>query len=78
MSFTRTDRALLIRIGGHLREAAQTEFNGYGNNWGAGAEAREAKKRYDRLLRDERDLEALRKRLEAEVPPAEPVMPGGA
>ena len=78
MPFTRTDRALLIRIGGHLREAAQTEFNGYGNNWGASADSREAKKTYDRLLRDERDLEALRKRLEAEVPPAAPAMLGGA
>ena len=78
MSFTRTDRALLIRIGGHLREAAQTEFNGYGNDWGGSADSREAKKAYDRLLRDERDLEALRKRLEAQMPPPAPPTLGGA
>lgn len=69
MAITRTDRALLIRIGGHLRAAAALEFNGYGNNWGCNAESKEVKRRYDRLCRDEGDLEALRKRLEAEVVP---------
>lgn len=77
MAITRTDRALLIRIGGHLRAAAALEFNGYGNNWGADAESREAKRRFDRLRRDEGDLEALRKRLEAEVVP-EPAPASGA
>mgnify|MGYP001614681918 CR=1 FL=1 len=77
MSITRTDRALIIRVGVHLRTAAQLEFNGYGQNWGADAKAREAKKRYDRLRRDERDLEALRKRREAQVPPAPPAGSGG-
>ena len=68
--FTRVDRNLLLRVGKHLQAAAKLEFNGYGANWGADAESREAKKRYDRLLRDERDLEAMRKRLEAAFPAA--------
>ena len=78
MSFTRTDRALLIRIGGHLRDQAMNLQVEHGLNWGATTESRAAKKDHDRLLRDERDLEALRRRLEAQVPPSEPVMPGGA
>lgn len=66
--FTRVDRNLLVRIGKQLAEDAQTEENGYGNNWGGSADAREAKRRFDRLQRDRRDLEALRKRLEASFP----------
>jgi len=69
--FARTDRALLIRVGGHLRDAAQIEVNGYGPHWDESEDAKAAKRRHDRLLRDERDLEALRRRLEAvSVPPA--------
>lgn len=68
--FTRTDRALLIRVGVHLRSMADYEFTCYGQDWGADNVSRAAKSRYDRMLRDERDLEALRKRLEAQVPPA--------
>lgn len=75
--FTRVDRNLLLRVGKHLAAAAQLEENGYGQNWGASSDAREAKKRFDRLHRDRRDLDALRKRLEAAFPSAtEPV--GGA
>lgn len=74
MSITRTDRALLIRVGGHLRKSAGTLAAGFGLNWGESPESREAKKEHDRLLRDERDLEALRKRLEAQ---SVPDVPGG-
>lgn len=70
--FTRADRALMIRIGSHLRDAAQTEANGYGLNWAADEEAKAAKRRHDRLLRDEHDLGQLRRRLEAQVPPVTP------
>lgn len=67
---TREDRNLLVRVGKQLKDAAQLEFNGYGANWGVDAASREAKRRHDRLLRDERDLQALRRRLEADVPPS--------
>lgn len=66
--FSRVDRNLLLRVGKHLADAAQLEENGYGQNWGASAEARDAKRRFDRLHRDRRDLDALRKRLEAAHP----------
>jgi len=68
--FTRADRSLLIRAGGHLRAAAREEFERHGADWSASAQAVQAKARHDRLLRDERDLEALRRRLEAQVVPS--------
>ena len=64
--FTKEDRNLLVRVGKTLREEIVREEA----NVGPGAEALA---RRNRLLRDERDLAALRKRLEAQqVPPAAP------
>lgn len=72
--FTRTDRALLIRVGSHLTASAATLEEGHGLDWGKDDIARAAKKLRDRLRRDETDLAALRRRIEAqtlpEVPPA--------
>lgn len=77
LEFTKEDRNLLNRVSRTLRATAQLEANGYGPNWGASAEGREAKRRYDRILRDERDLTALRKRLEAQMVPLAPAQQGG-
>lgn len=75
--FTRTDRALLIRVGGHLRTRANTLQAEHGLNWGATEESRAAKKENDRVVRDLLDLEALRKRLEAQSVPATEPAGGG-
>lgn len=65
MTFTKADRNLLVRVTRHVREAAETERNSYGTPaWGDSAESKQAKRRYDRMKRDERDVIALRKRLE--------------
>ena len=63
--FTRTDRALMIRVGIHLTASAVALEQQHGADWGQSVESREAKKLRDRLRRDELDLAALRKRLEA-------------
>lgn len=66
-SFTSTDRALLQRCARNLEGEAAALNASYAipNGWGASAEGREAKREYDRLLRDARDLRALAKRPEA-------------
>jgi hypothetical protein len=66
-NLTAVDRALLQRVAHHLEDAAEVEFNGYHMDWGGTAEAREAKRRYDRLLRDAGYLRALTKRLSKET-----------
>ena len=58
--FTKEDRNLLVRVGKTLREEIETEERSSGSS-----------PRRDRLLRDERDLVALRKRLEAQMVPAQ-------
>ena len=63
--FTREDRNLLVRVGKTLREEIVREEANVGP-------APSARARRDRLLRDERDLEHLRKRLEAQMVPAAP------
>lgn len=63
--FTKDDRNLLIRIGRTLREAIEEE-----------EDVRGSTPRRDRLLRDERDLTTLRRRLEAQQIP--PQQAGGA
>lgn len=66
--FSREDRNLLVRVGKTMREEIVWE-EGHGPGWDMA--------RRDRLLRDERDLSQLRKRLEAQqVPPAPPVSKG--
>lgn len=56
MTFTKEDRNLLVRVGKHLRDAIESEEHGEGST-----------PLRDRLLRDERDLQALRRRLEAHL-----------
>lgn len=68
MSFTKTDKALIDRAARHLSEAAVIEKNSYGTDWTVDAECKAAKRRYDRLLRDERDLRELGRRLVVEKP----------
>lgn len=69
MIFTKTDKALLDRAARHVHNQAVVEETSYkGVAWSATQTGKEAKKRYDRLLRDERDLRALAKRLEATAP----------
>ena len=53
MLISREERNLLVRVGRHLRDAIEAEERGEGST-----------PLRDRLLRDERDLQALRKRLE--------------
>ena len=67
--FTREDRNLLVRVGKFLRTEVETAERLAGE--GSGVEAAKAHRSLrDRLLRDERDLEGLRKRLEAAHPQA--------
>jgi len=70
MEFTKEDRNLLVRVGKTLREEITREEVMAGSD-GDVMTAQERYARRDRLLRDERDLVRLRKRLEAQqVPPA--------
>lgn len=65
MSFTLTDKTLLMRAGRLLAEQAHVLKADHGlAGWGGSAESKEAKRQHDRLLRDERDLRELAKRLE--------------
>ncbi len=71
MIFTKTDKTLLDRAARIIHNQAVVEENSYkGDTWAATETGKEAKKRYDRLLRDERDLRALAKRLEKAMPAA--------
>jgi len=62
-TFTATDKALMLRAARHLTERA-VNLAASNTPWGATPEGKIAKQQYDRLLRDERDLRALVKRLE--------------
>lgn len=64
MIFTNTDKTLMMRAGRLLVEQARILKHSYGQNWAGSAEAKEAKRQHDRLLRDDRDLRELAKRLE--------------
>lgn len=77
MAFNRLDRNLLVRVGQHLKDAALLEEQSYGkpSGWGSTPEARESKARFDRLQRDVRDLEALRKRMEIAHPDMKVLVP---
>lgn len=63
MEFTRVDRNLMLRVGLWLRKQAENLERQHGANWAASPEAKQAKRDYDRLRREERDLYALRQRL---------------
>lgn len=81
MIFTKTDKTLLDRAARFLHDQACVEEANYGPVWAATQEGKEAKKRFDRLLRDERDLRTLGKRLELEGATVEvsagPQLPAG-
>ncbi len=59
MLFTTTNKALMQRAARHLTEQAGILKNSYGQNWAASKEAKVAKRQYDRLLRDARDMREL-------------------
>ena len=67
--FTLTDKALMLRAARLMVEVAQVEAASHGPVWSATPDGRVAKRRYDRLLRDARDLRALTKRFEVLHPP---------
>lgn len=71
VEFTREDRNLLIRVAVVLRADADGLERAHGTNWGA---AKIQKREHDRLRRDERDLVALRRRLEALAQPTKPAV----
>lgn len=71
--FSRIDRNLLIRVGAFLREEAEAVKRA-NEPWTAADGAR-AKKRYERLLRDENELRNFRRRLETEHPEAVTLYP---
>lgn len=66
--FTKTDKALLDRSARHLHETAIELQRSEGPVWSATESGKKAKKVFDRLLRDERDLRELAKRLEETLP----------
>lgn len=68
MEFSDADKLLMRRVGKLLAEQADELELRHGTNWAASPEAREAKRLHDRVRREERDLAALRRRLEAQVP----------
>lgn len=67
MIFTNTDKTLMMRAGRLLVEQAKVLKTLHGNNWAATPESRKTKLEHDRLLRDDRDLRELAKRLEKAV-----------
>jgi hypothetical protein len=70
MIFTKTDKTLVDRAARIVHDQAVIEEKMHGPVWSATAEGKDAKRRYDRLLRDERDLRMLARRLEKLVPAA--------
>lgn len=70
MEFTKEDRNLLVRVGRALREEIM-KIEGPGLSADIPEHHRKLTlDRRNRLLRDERDLNALRKKLEAQMVPA--------
>ncbi len=67
MVFTNTDKVLMMRAGRLLVEQAKSLKLQFGENWAASKESKVAKREYDRLLRDDRDIRALAKRLERQA-----------
>lgn len=68
--FTRTDKALVDRAARHLKETAQELQRSEGPVWSATESGKKAKRVFDRLMRDERDLRMLARRLEKLAPAA--------
>jgi len=69
VEFGKADRNLLVRVGRCLKEQADDLERSCGADWSLDADHVQAKKDHDRLRREERDLAAFRKRLEALVVP---------
>ncbi len=67
MIFTTTNKALMQRAARNMTEQAGILKNSYGQNWAASKEAKVAKRQYDRLLRDARDLRELAAALEKDA-----------
>jgi hypothetical protein len=65
--FTNTDKGLMMRAGRRLADQAKALETKFGFNWAATKESREAKLEFDRLMRDDRDLRILAKRIEKAV-----------
>lgn len=70
---TKTDLLLLTRVGKILGAEADT-IKQSNAPWDGSPESREQKRRYDRMLREQRDLADLRARLALEYRPAGQVM----
>ena len=70
--FTGTDKALMLRSARLFDDCAKLEESTHGPDWNASTEARTARSRRDRLVRDARDMRALVRRLEAQQVPAVP------
>lgn len=62
-AFSKADRNLLVRIGRLLRARADAIEQEYGHGWSAYSKE---KSFHDRLRREERDLAALRKRIDGD------------
>lgn len=78
MLFTTTNKALMQRAARNMTEQAAVLKNSYGQNWAASKEAKVAKRQYDRLLRDARDLRELADALYTGLPQALKVVPCAA
>lgn len=74
MAFTRVDRNLLVRVAQQLREEAEICRRSH-QPWTQEAESRKQKARFDRLVRDSGDLDALRRRMEQQFPDMIKLMP---
>lgn len=70
MDLNKADKNLLVRVGKCLRAQADHLEKVHGTNWALSPDARRAKKDHDRLRREERDLAALRLRLQNGSTPA--------
>ena len=76
--FTLTDKTLMLRAARFLNAEAAVLEASHGPVWVATQEGIVAKKQFDRLLRDARDMKTLVRRLEALHPPvAAPKVPAG-
>jgi hypothetical protein len=64
MLLNKADINLINRAVRHIQAMANQLSIQFGAHWSADANAKLAKRRFDVLLRDKRDLIALRKRLE--------------
>ena len=67
--FTLTDKSLMLRAARILEGDAGVLESSHGPVWSATADGKTAKREFDRLLRDARDLRSLVRRFEALHPP---------